>query len=76
MKTIYVTTECCTSRQAVFASPEIRRNGDYVRWNYGIRDTNAIAKHEHPIVRSRGAGYDLYIARTAVAVLNLLGRDI
>ena len=80
MKRIYVTTQCCTSRRAIFASDTINgerpsRNGDYTLWPYGVRDTKKIANWEHPIVKARGAGYDIYITRTARAVLDLLGVD-
>ena len=80
MKRIYVSNQCCTSRTAVFASGEINgerpcKHGDYNLWQYGIRETKRIANWEHPVVKSRGAGYDMYITRTARAVLDLLGID-
>ena len=79
MKTVYVTNQCCVSRRAFFAvsdSGERRcRDGDLCRWPYGVRETKKIANWDHPTVKSRGAGYDIYITRSAQAVLDLLGID-
>ena len=80
MKRIYVTSQCCAIRRAVFASDDINRerpckHGDYDRWPYGVRETRRIANWNHPCVKSHGAGYDMYITRTARAVLCLLGLD-
>lgn len=81
MKRVYVSNENCTSRHAVFASGLVndevrpRKHGDYHLWPYGIRETKRIANWDHPCVKSRGAGYDLYITRTARAILDLLDID-
>lgn len=73
MKRIYITTQCCNVRRAAFASPEIRRNGDYTRWYYGIRDTKRIASGELPEYMS--APTKVYMIRSARAVLNMIGAN-
>lgn len=76
MKAIYVTSECCTSRKAEFASTEIKSNGDYYRWPYGIRESKLMARFGHPLQKQPNmAGKDIYLKRTAESVLNLLGKD-
>jgi hypothetical protein len=82
MKRIYVSNECCTCRTAVFASGSIngespRNHGDYNLWPYGIRETRKIANFDKsvPAMKNAGAGRDIYLSRTARAVLDLLNKD-
>lgn len=80
MKRVYVTTQCCGTRRAVFANGTVNgerpiRNGDYTLWPYGVRETKKIADGSALLVKSAGAGTDLYYMRTARAVLDLLGID-
>lgn len=82
MKRIYVTNQCCTSRNAVFASDDVNgerpcKHGDYNLWPYGIRETRKIATFDKsvPALKNSGAGRDIYLSRTARAVLDLLNKD-
>lgn len=78
MKTYaYVTSENCAIRRAFLPGDEykgepVSRHGDLSPWRYGKRETAQIAKGKHPVVASRGAGYDLYMMATARKVLDVL----
>jgi len=77
MKTYaYITRENCTCREAYRPgetkdNQRVSKHGDLASWTYSKRETRNIAAGKYP--GGRVAGNDLYLMKSARAVVDKLG---